>query len=261
MPAELDLLAGQWLPAFFLVLARVGGLFLFAPIFSSRLVVSRVKVLLALSLTLALVPSELARTVPTDVVSLAALMVKEVVIGTAIGFSVSVVVTAVQVAGAYVDMIGGFAFANVVDPMQGTQISILGQMYSLLGTSIFLVTGGPLVVIAGFSRSFDMVQIDQMPAFDGLARGAVEATAGLLATAIVIAAPVIVTLVLTDVAVGFLARLAPQMNIFGIEMPAKILALLALLAATMPLLAGTVQQHVLDGLGSAFQILPEMRPR
>ena len=60
---------------------------------------------------------------------------------------------------------------------------------------------------------------------------------------------------------GFLARLAPAMNIFGIELPAKIIALLALLAATMPFLVGSVHAHIVDGLGPFLDLIREMAPR
>lgn len=258
---ELGLLGAQWLPAFILVLTRVSGLFIFAPIFSSRLMPMRVRLLLALALTLAALPSQVAMPLPTDIVALAALAIKELVIGSAMGFSVAVVIAAVQVAGALVDMQGGFAFANVVDPMQGTQISVLGQVYSLLGSGVLMVTGGHLVIVAGLVQSFQVVPIDQLPAFDRLLPATIESATGLLASALVIAAPVVVTLVLTDVAVGFLARLAPAMNIFGIELPAKIIALLALLAATMPFLVGSVHAHIVDGLGPFLDLIREMAPR
>ncbi len=261
MLAALDLLGQQWLPAFVLVLARVSGLFMFAPIFSSRLIPGRVRILLALGLTLAALPAQTAQQLPLDLAEIAVLVVKELIIGSAMGFAIAAVIAAVQMAGAFIDMQGGFAFANVVDPMQGTQISILGQAYSLLGSGVFLISGGHLVVVAGLTQSFDVVPVSQMPAFQRLLPNAFESAGGLIAASLVIAAPVVVTLILTDVAVGFLARLAPAMNIFGIEMPAKIVAMLALLAATAPFIVGSVHEHVVGGLDPFLDLIREMAPR
>ena len=81
--------------------------------------------------------------IPDNIAEVAVLVVKEVMVGSAIGFSVSLVFSAVQFAGGLIDLTVGFAFANVVDPLQNTQISIVGQLYSLLATAVFLTIGGP----------------------------------------------------------------------------------------------------------------------
>ena len=89
---------------------------------------------------------------------------------------------------------------------------------------MFLTIGGHTLLVGAVVRSFDVVPINGWPNFDDLTAGVVHASGGLLAVGLALAAPIVVTLLVTDVAVGFLARIAPQMNIFGIELPAKVLA-------------------------------------
>jgi flagellar biosynthesis protein FliR len=253
-----DQLAAQWMPAFILVLARISGLFIFAPIFSSRLVPMRAKLLVALGISFAAAPIAATQALPTDLIELAALVVKELIIGSAIGLSVACVFSAVQFAGGLIDLTVGFSFANVMDPLQNTQISIVGQLYSLLASAVFLTIGGHTLLVGALVRSFDVVPVNGWPNFADLTAGVIHASAGLLAVGLALAAPIVVTLLVTDVAVGFLARIAPQMNIFGIELPAKVLATFALLIVTAPFLVEGIAGRFDTGLDFTLRLISEM---
>ena len=251
-------LSSQGLPAFILVLARISGLFVFAPIFSAHTIPMRAKLLVALGISFAATPIAATQPVPDDAVALATLVIKEVIIGSAIGLSVAVVFSAVQFAGGLIDLTVGFAFANVVDPLQNTQISIIGQLYSLLASAVFLIIGGHTFLIAAVVRSFEVVPLNGWPNFADLTAGVVHASAGLLAVGLALAAPIVVTLLVTDVAVGFLARMAPQMNIFGIELPAKVLATFALMIVTAPFLIEGIGGRLDIGLDFTLRLISEM---
>jgi flagellar biosynthetic protein FliR len=251
-------LSSQGLPAFMLVLARISGLFIFAPIFSSKMIPVRAKLLVALGISFAATPIASTQPVPDDTVAIATLVVKEIIIGSAIGLSVAVVFSAVQLAGGLIDLTVGFSFANVMDPLQNTSISIVGQLYSLLASAVFLSIGGHTLVIGAVVRSFEVVPLNGWPDFGDLTAGVVHASAGMLAIALALAAPIVVTLLVTDVAVGFLARMAPQMNIFGIELPAKVLATFALMIVTAPFLIDSISGRFDTGLGFTLDLISEM---
>ena len=254
----IDQLSAQYAPAFILVLARISGLFIFAPVFSSRAIPTRAKLLVALGISFAAMPIAAGQPVPPNFVAIAALVVKELIIGSAIGFSVAVVFAAVQFAGGLIDLTVGFSFANVVDPLQSTQISIVGQLYTLLASAVFLAIGGHTLLVGAVVRSFDVVPINGWPNFNDLTAGVVHASGGLLAVGLALSAPIVVTLLVTDVAVGFLARIAPQMNIFGIELPAKVLATFALLIVTAPFLVEGIAGRFDTGLEFTLRLITEM---
>jgi len=248
-------LSGQGIYAFFLVLARMSGAFLTAPVLSSRLIPVRAKLIVALGFTTAATPLALRSPVPTDVAALAVLAVKEVIVGSAIAFTVAVVFAAVAFAGSLLDLTIGFSFANVVDPLSSTNVSIIGQVYSLVASAVFVAIGGPDTVLGALVRSFDVVPLSQTPNFGGIAAAAIASMSGLFAVGLQIAAPVIVALLATDAAVGLLARLAPQMNIFSVELPAKIAAALVLMALTAPLFVEAVSSHLQGGLDQMLRLL------
>jgi flagellar biosynthetic protein FliR len=238
-----------------LSMARVAGLFMVAPVFSSRLIPARAKVLIALAIALGVAPAAGRNGAPTQLIELAVLAVKEVLVGAAIAFSVALVFAAVAFAGSVIDLTVGFAFANVVDPLQGTQISVMGQLYSMLASVVFVAIDGPGLVIAGLVRSFDVVPVTEMPDWHSLTGEIVNSMSGLFAVGLEVAAPVLVTLLVTDAAVGFLARVAPQMNIFGIELPGKIMAMFVLLAITAPFLVSSISGQLGEGIDRMFGAL------
>jgi flagellar biosynthesis protein FliR len=240
---------------FMLTLARISGLFVVAPVFSSKLIPVRAKLLVALALTLAAAP--LAGHVPaaTGTATLVVLMLKEVLVGAALAFVVAVVFAAIAFAGSLIDLQSGFAFANVVDPLQNTQISVIGQVYSLLASAVFVSIDGPGLLLAGVVRSFDVVPVTAMPAFSRMSGAIAGSLAGLFAVGLQVAAPIVVTLLVTDIAIGFLARIAPQMNIFGIELPAKIVAVFVLLLVTAPLLISSMSSQLANSFDRMFTML------
>jgi flagellar biosynthetic protein FliR len=161
----------------------------------------------------------------------------------------------VAFAGGLIDLTVGFAFANVVDPVQNAQISVMGQFYSLLASAVFVAIGGPDMVIAGLVKSFEVVPVTEMPSWPSLSGAIVNSIGGLFAVGLQVAAPVLVALLVTDAAVGFLARIAPQMNIFGIELPGKIAAMFLLLVLTAPILVSSIGHELQNGIAQMFRMI------
>lgn len=223
---------------FVLALARVGPLFLFAPVFSSRAVPLRARLVVASAL--ALVLSQLALRggrPPGDAVVLAALAAKELLVGLAFAFAVGVLFAAIQTAGAFLDAFTGFSYGAIVDPLTGNQNAVLAQLYALLAAAIFLAIGGDGWLVAGLARTYTTLPLTATPAIGGIAEAAQTAFAGVFAAALEVAAPVVVALFVTDAAFALVARVAPQLNILQLGFALKILVGLLLIGASLPLLA------------------------
>ncbi|MDD2620543.1 MAG: flagellar biosynthetic protein FliR, partial [Syntrophomonadaceae bacterium] len=125
---------------FFLILGRLTGLFLSAPIFSSRMIPGRVKGLILILLAAAMayfVPVNYGQNITTPAYFLAALVV-EILIGYTIGFIAYLVLATIQLAGQIMDMQMGFAIVNVVDPQSGTQIPLMGNFTQIFALLIYL---------------------------------------------------------------------------------------------------------------------------
>jgi flagellar biosynthetic protein FliR len=257
-PAQ-DLLATfgeQHVTAFFLVLARLSPLFLFAPFFSSKLAPARVRGIVAVALAVGISPVVAKGSIlPVDAFALLSLVLKELMIGAIFAFVIGAVFAAVSVAGAFIDVLIGFSFGGLIDPVNGTQSSLFMTMYGLIATLIFIVIGGDTWVISGIAKSYEIVGITEIPSLGRMVESAGAAFAGIFVSAIQIAGPVILALVLTDAAFGVISRVMPSLNVFQVGFPAKIVVGMLLVGATLPFVAGWIDARLQEDVGSALQAL------
>lgn len=256
MISDLSRLGEAQLVGFFLVLARVSPLFVFAPMFSSRTIPARVRGIAALAITLGLTPIALrGQHVPAAGSELVGLFAKELLVGVAYAFCIGALFAAVTVAGTYLDTSTGFSYGSLVDPLTGAQSTVLTQVYNLLGVMVFLAIGGETWLIQGMARSFDLVPLLSTPDLTALTAGALGAFTQLFVTALEIAAPIMLALLLTDAAFGMVARVVPQMNVFAVGFPAKILVGLLLVAAALPFTAAWISDELQRSVRSALELL------
>ena len=249
-------IAGEQIASFVLVMARIGGLFFFAPIFSSRLIPMRAKFMAAGAISLALAPLAAAgRTVPEDPVELASLVVKEVIVGLAIALALGVVAAAVHAGASIVDAVGGFAFASLVDPFTNMQGSPFGQFYGVFATMVLFLSGGDHVIIQGLARSYELVPIDAGLDFGRMAELAVSGLMQIFIVGLEIVAPVLFALVLTDMALGLISRAVPQMNVFFVGVPAKIMVAFVVAAASLPFVALRLDDALGDAMVRALAVM------
>lgn len=246
----------QHVAAFFLVLARVSPMFVLAPLFSSKLVPGRVRGIVAVAISIGLSPVIAAgQEIPTDTFVFAALLGKELLVGLGFAFALGALFAALTTAGSFLDTLIGFSFGGLVDPVTGTQSTILAQMYSLIGTLVFIAIGGDAWVIRGLARTYDVVGATQTPQLDALVGGAVTAFAQIFTAAIEVAGPVVLALIVTDAAFGVVSRVVPQLNVFAVGFPAKITVGLLLIAATLPFVANWLAGELQADVASALQTL------
>jgi flagellar biosynthetic protein FliR len=252
----LDQLGPDRVGAFFLVLARVSPLFVLAPLFSSKLVPRRVRGIVAVALAIGLSPVAGANLhLPADEYAFAALLGKEMLIGLAFAFALGALFAAVQIAGSFLDTMIGFSFGSLVDPVTGNQSTVLQQLYGLVAVLVFIAIGGDAWVIRGMARTYEIVGLLQYPRLDAMVAGAVDAFTQIFVASIQVAGPVILALTLTDAAFGVVSRVVPQLNVFQVGFPAKVVAGLLLISVSLPFVAGWLADELQRDVGAALQTL------
>jgi flagellar biosynthetic protein FliR len=242
--------------AFFLVLARLSPLFVLAPLFSSKQISGRVRGILAVALAIGISPVVTAGArLDTDVLSIGSLLIKELLVGSAYAYALAALFAAISVAGSLLDTSIGFSYGGLVDPINGTQSAVLSTLYGLVGIMVFIAIGGDGWVIQGLARTYDVVGIEQYPALGTIVSGAGTAFVGVMGSALMVAGPVLLALVLTDTAFGIVSRVVPQLNVFQVGMPAKVLVGILLIGATMPFVAGWLADQLQADIGQALRTL------
>jgi flagellar biosynthetic protein FliR len=242
---DLTELAGGSLVSFVLVLARVGGLFVFAPFFSARMIPVPVKLACAAGFALTMTPLATAGHAATsDGLAVAGLLLKEMAVGLAMSFAIGAIVAAVQAAAGLLDAVIGFSFAAIVDPITNLQNGILGQFYSMFTVMVLITTGGDHFIVEGMAASYRAVPLDAYPSLNTLTGLAMSGFATVFVMGLEIIAPVLIAIVIVDAAFALVTRAVPQMNVFIVGLPAKIVTGFAVLAASLPFVATHLQSEL-----------------
>jgi flagellar biosynthetic protein FliR len=234
----LNLSLGQ-LQAYFVIFLRVGAILFVAPIFDSRSIPILFKLGLAISISLLLYPLvQLDTVAPVEnVLSFTFWVAAEIALGLVIGMSVKMFFTGIQLAGQFAGFQMGLAIANVMDPASSTQLPILAQFKNLFAMLIFLVTNAHHWFLRALVESFSLAPPFQMQVHDNLFAAVMALAANIFIIAIKIGAPVMGAMLITSVAFGMLARTVPQMNVFIVAMPVKIILGLIFLSISLPYIA------------------------
>jgi flagellar biosynthetic protein FliR len=169
----------------------------------------------------------------TDIVNFALAIGKEFITGWLIGFSAYLAYTSLVLAGQFVDMQIGFSMVNVFDPLSQVQITITGNLYYYLVLLLTVASNAHYLFIKAIINSFDFVPIGGLFLSPDLYNGFIGFYGQFFAVALQIAAPFFFVMLMTNFVLAILARVAPQMNLFVIGFPVKILLGLAVLLVTM----------------------------
>jgi flagellar biosynthetic protein FliR len=242
------------LVGFILVLARLTPLFLFAPVLSSKMVPMRVRGVVAVALAVGLSPLALSgQVVPTDAVAILGLIAKELMVGLVFAFIIGLLFAALSVAGTLVDSIIGFSFGAMVDPITGNQGTILSQTYALMGVMVFVAINGDAMLIAGFAKTFELVPLLDAPNMNRMLDGAIGAFTGIFSAAVQICAPVLLALLLTDIAFGLVTKVVPTLNVFSLGLPTKVLVGIIVFGASLPFVGGFVADEMQTSVETALR--------
>jgi flagellar biosynthetic protein FliR len=120
---------------------------------------------------------------------------------------------------------------------------------------VFIAIGGDSWMIQGLAKTYDLVGLTDMPAIGALVGGAQHTFSTIFVSAVEIAAPVLIALIITDAGFGVVSRVVPQLNVFAVGFPAKIVVGLLLVTATLPFVAGWISSELQQDVGSALQAI------
>jgi flagellar biosynthetic protein FliR len=246
----------QHLAAFILTLARIGPLFVIAPLFSSRMIPARARGVAAVAIAIGFSPiAGKDVSFATDALTIGGLIFKELLVGIAFAFTIQCVFAAVSAAGSLLDTSIGFSFGSLLDPINNQQSGVLTQVYSMVGVMVFTVIGGDAWVIRGLAETYHQVPLDSMPKIGALTGGVETAFAHILVAAIEVAAPVMIAVIITDAAFGVVSRVMPQLNVFAVGFPAKILVGFLLIGTSLPFVATWIGDQLTQSVGAALKTL------
>jgi flagellar biosynthetic protein FliR len=232
-------LAPELVSGYLLALVRAAAWVFVCPPFGNRTVPMTVKVGLAAALSLVVGPRLVEQAVPLEVGPLLSAAVLQVAAGLALGFLGMLLFATFSFAGGLIDLVSGFSVAQLFDPGTSAPTSIFGQFYAVLATTLLFAIDGHLLLARGFLSSFTAAPLTSLST-DTLAELLTGDIALFFVAALEIAAPLLAALFLAEAALGLLARAAPQMNIFALGLPVKILVTLTLAGLALPLLPDAV---------------------
>ncbi len=229
---------------FLLVLARVAGLVLAAPVFGHVALPRRVRAGLAVVLAAALLPAiPLPATVPGDGWTLAGWCVAESALGALIGLVVQLVFAGVQLGGQLAGMQMGFGMANLIDPAAHAQETVVAHWHSLMVLLAFLALDGHHLVIRALAASFQVAPPGAAVLSGAGLVGVVGLAGDIFAEGLRVAAPVLLVLLLVNGAMGVLARTVPQLNVFILGVPVTVAVGFAVLAGALPFVLRRVAER------------------
>jgi flagellar biosynthetic protein FliR len=221
---------------------RVLAWLMVAPPFATSGLPRVVKTAVAVALALAVTPIASAHAPAAEVAPLIGSTMEQVVVGAGLGFATRIIFSAVEAAGGLIDLFGGFSLSFALDPLSQNNNSVFGRFYSLMCTTLLFASTAHLVIIAGFLRSFQTIPLDSGISLQKLSSSLVPATSNMFLASLQIAGPLIVVLFIADISMGLLNRIAPQLNVFSLSFPLKIVLTLGLVGLGFALLPETITQ-------------------
>ena len=205
------------LPVYAMVLFRLTGLALTAPLYSSQAIPARIRAALIMVIAAMVFPM-VARQTPVEV-GLAGVLVggvTELMVGATIGLALGLLVTGVELGGLIVGRQSGMILAQAFDPSQNIQASIVGQVYTITLMTMFLLAGGHRATIAALLDTFEVIPLLGFTLEKSVVVLLVEMITAAFILGIRIAAPVLIALFMMTTAMGFLSRTMPQFNILSV---------------------------------------------
>ena len=240
-----------WIVAFFFPLARILALLTAAPPFNNQGLNTRTRLVLGLAIALAITPA-LPKIEAIDPASGLGLLIlaQPLVIGLAMGFSMRLVFTAIDLAGTMISNQMGLGFATAYDPQSAAQTAVISQFLGMLGLLVFLAIDGHLMVIATLGRSFAVLPIGASTITSASWLNIANAGGLIFSSGVLLALPVVVALLIANIALGVLGRVAPQLNLMAIGFPITIVLGFCALIVSLSYLATPLQQLFEFGLQS-----------
>ncbi len=228
-----------------LVIIRTSGLLIMAPVIGDRGIPVLIKAGLVILLSLLLVP-----TIPNldsigqveSLWQLLGLAFNELLIGVVIGLFFRFIFIGVLTAGSIIGYQIGFMFATMFDTNLSNQVSIIGRFWYVVAILFFLCISGHHLIINSFADSYQVIPPGGITVYESAGELIIKYSAYIFVIALKVASPIMITLFLTDIALGTIAKTMPTMNVFFVGFPIKIGVGLVVMAMSLPLFAYVVER-------------------
>ncbi|MGL1833351.1 flagellar biosynthetic protein FliR [Rhodocyclaceae bacterium SMB388] len=249
--AQLD----AWLAALMFPLARLLGLMASAPVLSNRAMPARIRLGIGLAAAMAVLPAlPPMPAIPTDSWLALGVLMHQALIGIAIGFMMRLFFAAIDLAGEMIGLQMGLSFAVFFSPQTGGQTSVVAEFMGLLTLLIFLALDGHLMLIEVLVRSFEWLPVGATTQDAGWLI-IVRYASVMFASGVLLALPMIATLLIANIALGVLTRAAPQLNLFAVGFPVTLTVGFVVLLVGLSFFAPVVQRLFEIGFDAIDQML------
>ena len=249
-----------WTTLFLWPFVRMLSLVSTAPVFGESVVPGKVRIAIAAVLTLVIAPT-LAPLPSIPIVSLGGvwILIQQVLIGAAIGFSMRLLFAAVLAAGEYIGLQMGLSFASFFDPVSGGATMVVARLLNMLALLIFLAVDGHLLLINALAASFATVPISDAPMASHGWTLLVASGGQIFTTGLLLALPLVTALLTLNLAMGILNRASPQFSIFAVGFPLTLMAGIFMMEMLMPQLGAFLEPRFVAALESIGQFTAALR--
>ncbi|MCU1225812.1 MAG: Type secretion protein [Edaphobacter sp.] len=245
----------QYLTVAMLVLVRLSGLMVFAPLFSSAAIAPRIKAGFVIAMTVLLAPAVAA--VPNARVTLdMRAVLGELGVGLVFGLSLTLLNEALLFAGTLLGMEFSFSLVNLMDPNSMVETPVLGQMLGWLGVLVIIGAGLDRSLLAAVVRSFLTVPVGQAMVQAKTGAALAVMAGGIFLAGLQLAAPVIAAALAVEVTIALVARLSPQLPAMVVSVPLKTMVSYVVLLGSLAVWPGWIEQHFTALLDAAGRLMP-----
>lgn len=250
-----------WIAAFLWPFLRIVAVMVSDPLLGHRTIPIRVRIGFAFLLAVVVAPT-LPAPPPVELASAMGFMVavQQILIGIAIGFSMRILMGAVEMAGSIVGLSMGLGFATFFDPQNSAQVPVVAQFMGLIGILIFFAINGHLMVITALVESFRVLPISAAPLAAGGFHALALAGGQIFVIGVVMSLPVLTALLIVNVGMGVMSRAAPQLNLFAVGFPITLFAGFVVLLMALPYLAPHFVRMYEEGIASALNFVAVLAP-
>jgi flagellar biosynthetic protein FliR len=244
----------QVIPIFVLVLFRIAGMMIFAPLFGSAKIPKRYKAMFTLVLAMGMMGGvKMPAHMPETPWGLALGIGGEMMFGLAIGTAVSLIFIAAQWAGEIIGQQMGLNSGELFDPMYGGAGNLVGDLYQMITLTIFLAIGGHHALLRGVHASFEALPLLSV----GIDRSILDLIVGLFQStamlAMQLASPMLVTMLIVDLALGIMGKTMPQLNVMSMGLTVRAMIGVLVLMLGLTLSSDVIKQGLMDALDTAQQ--------
>lgn len=231
-----------WIAAFIYPLVRILSFIAAAPLWNTAGLPRRTRLILAIGITVALAPG-LPAMPKVEPASLSGLwiMVQQMLIGIGMGFSARIVFAAVDLAGTFISNQMGLGFATFYDPLSSSQTPVVAEFLGVVTLLTFMALNGHLLFVATLAQSFAAIPVGSPAPAAGSWLNLTELGTKIFSTGLLLALPVIIALLITNLALGILTKAAPQLNLFALGFPLTLAGGFVAIAISFSYLAAPLQ--------------------